>query len=251
MLSDREREIYSRTELLTGSAGLAALSGARVIVFGVGGVGGWCAEALLRTGVKHLTIVDFDNVSISNINRQVMATAESVGRPKAEVFRERLLQIDPDAAVKAVLTPFNADTAEGFDLTRYDCVVDAIDSVKDKAELIIRVTEAGIPLFSSMGAALKMDAGSVKTAEFRKVAGCRLALALRHRFKKEQRFPAGRFMCVYSEERLENSFPSDVNGSMMHITATFGMRLAGMVISHILSHAEQTPAQSVPAAEQP
>ncbi len=249
------KEIFNRASLLLGDEALERLAGARVAVFGIGGVGSWAAEALARTGVGSLTVVDADRVSVTNINRQAPATALTVGEPKVEVMARRLLEINPGLELELVNGRYTAETADGFDLGSYDAVIDAIDSLADKALLIMRATEAAAscperprrPLFvSSMGAALKLDPAKISVAEFWKVSGCPLAAALRRRFKKSGRFPARKFQCVYSPELLANkgaALPSDasmtygkaaVNGSLCHVTAIFGMTLAGLVIKDLV-----------------
>ena len=240
-------ELYNRTELLLGSEAMARLQRVRVIVFGVGGVGSWCAESLVRTGVTHLTIVDADKVAESNLNRQLMATTQTIGRPKVEALRERLLQINPEAEITAIEDIYTAETAERFQLETYDYVIDAIDSLQHKADLILHATRMHVRLFSSMGAALKLDPTRVKVAEFWKVMGCPLAAALRNKFKRTKQMPRRKFQCVYSDELLRNqgvAAASDgspeafhkvqTNGSLAHITAIFGFTLAGLVVKEIV-----------------
>jgi tRNA A37 threonylcarbamoyladenosine dehydratase len=203
----------------------------RVIIFGVGGVGSWCAESLVRTGVGHLTMVDCDVVCDSNINRQLMATTKTIGRPKVEVMRERLLEINPEADITARQEVFSAETAGNFNLDAYDYVIDAIDSLRDKALLILRACESKACLFSSMGAARKLDPQRVKVTEFWKVEGDPLARTLRKRFKHDGVFPTRKFQCVYSDERPSG----DVGGTAAHVTAVFGLTLASRVIQDTLS----------------
>ena len=230
---------FGRTELLIGSDAMERISAKRVILFGVGGVGSWCAEALIRSGFRHLTMVDFDRVNQSNINRQLPATQATVGQPKVDVMRRRLLEINPEAEIVVRETMYTDETADTFRLEEYDYVIDAIDSVADKALLICHACDAaaaGTRLFSSMGAALKTDPSRVAVAEFWKVRGCRLAAALRHRFKRSGQFPCHRFKCVYSDELVPNrmqqpALRKPVNGTLMHITAIFGLTLASLVIS--------------------
>ena len=225
------KEIFQRAEVLLGAEGMERLSEKRVILFGVGGVGSWCAEALVRTGLKHLTIVDFDCVDVTNVNRQLMATTKTVGQVKVEALKERLLAINPDAEVTALQKTFTEETAETFLLDTYDYIIDAIDSLKDKALLIELACQTKAKFFSSMGAALKLAPTRIQVAEFWKVKGDPLARALRNRFKKEKRFPKRKFQCVYSDESPRTSNPS--KGSLVHITAIFGMTLAGLVIQDI------------------
>ena len=234
----------------------------KVIIFGVGGVGSWCAESLVRSGISHLTVVDSDRVCVTNINRQLMATVKTVGQVKVEALKERLLTINPMAEIDARQQIFSEETADSFCLDSYDYIIDAIDSLKDKRLLIEMACNTKAVFFSSMGAALKMDPTRIKVAEFWKVEGCPLARALRQRFKRLKRKPARKFLCVYSDELLENkghnascgtekcmcpkakngpgdaallnhewcSSKAQINGSLMHITAIFGMTIAGLVV---------------------
>jgi len=239
------RDIFQRTELLLGEETVQRIAEARVIIFGVGGVGSWCAETLVRSGIHHLTMVDSDEVVASNINRQLMATTATIGQPKVEVLRERLQTINPDAEITAICGRYNADTAERFRLEDYDYVIDAIDSLKDKALLINNVTRtANTQLFSSMGAARKFDPTKIKVTEFWKVEGDPLARTLRHKFKQMGEYPERKFLCVYSDEirsqkseirsqRSEVSNQPTPNGTMAHITAIFGNMLASLVLKHI------------------
>lgn len=236
-----KKQYFDRTALLVGDEAMERISGVRVIVFGLGGVGSWAAECLVRTGVGHITLVDSDRVSVSNINRQLPATSETIGLFKTEVTHKRLLAINPEAEVRVFTLFYDADSASAIDLTEYDYIIDAIDSLKDKVLLILNATRSGRKLYSSMGAALKMDPSRIKTGEFRTVKGCPLARALRQRFKRENIYPARKFTCVYSDELLENKgttsdtcdYKARINGSLCHITAIFGMMLAGEIIKDI------------------
>ena len=229
--------IFRRSELLLGEEAMGRIGEKRVIVFGVGGVGSWCAESLVRSGIRKLTIVDSDRVSITNINRQLMATTKTVGEVKVEALKERLTSINPSAEITAVQQVFTAETASQFCLEGYDYIIDAIDSLKDKALLILMACQTKARFFSSMGAALKLDPTRIKTAEFWKVTGDPLARSLRNRFKREKVFPSRKFQCVYSDELLQNQKPIALddkgNGSIVHITAVFGLMLAGLVIQDI------------------
>ena len=247
-----EEGIFNRTELLLGKKMVHSIAQKRVILFGVGGVGSWCAESLIRSGIHHLTIVDSDCVCTTNINRQLMATTKTIGRPKVEVLRERLLDINPNAEIQALQQVYCAETADSFHIETYDYILDAIDSLENKALLIRRACDSSATFFSSMGAALKMDPLKIDVAEFWKVKGCPLAKALRQKFKKSKQFPSKKFKCVYSEELLENkgadtfhetSSPLTendwhaakvhTNGTITHTTAIFGFMLAGLVIQDI------------------
>ena len=219
--------MFTRTIQLLGEEGFRALQNARVILFGVGGVGGWCAEALLRTGIGHLTIVDFDKVDTTNLNRQVVATHENIGQSKVFEMQKRLLSIAPQADIQAIERQYNAATADTFDLAQYDIVVDAIDMVECKALLLYRATQAGCKVYSSMGAGRKTDPQKIRTAEFWKVQGCPLARALRTKMKKANLLPAAKIQCVYSEEI------SGDQGTLAPVVGVFGMTLASMVINDL------------------
>lgn len=248
-----EKGIFKRTELLLGTDLMNKIAGTRIILFGVGGVGGWCAESLVRSGVKYLTIVDSDYVCETNINRQLMATTKTIGQRKVDVLKTRLLEINPDAEINAIAEIYSEETSDSFQLETYDYIIDAIDSLKHKIHLILTATRTKAKLFSSMGAALKMDPTRIKVAEFWKVTGCPLAAAIRRRMKQGER-PAKKFMCVYSDDVLENkglkyegdeskssellkqdnpSVKAQTNGTLVHITAIFGFTLAGLIIQDI------------------
>lgn len=245
-----DKEIFSRNELLIGPEAAKKLSETRVILFGVGGVGSWCAESLIRSGIGHLTLVDSDQVSVTNINRQLPATTETVGLVKVEVMKQRLLTINPQADIMAIQGIYSGETAESFHLDNFDYILDAIDSLEHKTHLIVTATHTNATFFSSMGAALKLDPSRIKTAEFWKVHGCPLAAALRRRLKKNT-LPAKKFLCVFSDEVLENKgnppAPSPetsqwderkarINGTIAHTTAIFGFTLAGLVIQDVASY---------------
>jgi tRNA A37 threonylcarbamoyladenosine dehydratase len=261
-----DRGIFRRTELLIGKDALQRVNQARVIIFGVGGVGSWCAESLVRSGITNLTIVDSDRVCITNINRQLMATMTTVGQVKVEALKSRLLEINPDAQITALQKIYSAETADSFGIEGYDYVIDAIDSLENKALLIRHATATKVKFYSSMGAALKLDPTKIAVAEFWKVEGCPLARALRNKFKRSKQFPRRKFLCIYSPELVENrgvnhscgtsaclcpkakigpgdpalvnhewcSSKAQINGTMAHTTAIFGFMLAGLVIQDLL-----------------
>ena len=222
--------IFRRSELLLGEETMERIAQKRVIIFGVGGVGSWCAESLVRSGIRQLTIVDSDRVCITNINRQLMATTKTVGQVKVEALKERLLSINPKAEITELQKIFNEETAESFDLDSYDYIIDAIDSLKDKALLILMACRTNAKLFSSMGAALKLDPTRIRVTEFWKVQGDPLARVLRKKFKSLKLFPTRKFQCVYSDELLTNRGHNGTCGSIVHVTAIFGFMLAGLVI---------------------
>ena len=259
-----EKGIFQRTQLLLGKSFIEKASEKRVIIFGIGGVGSWCAESLVRSGIGHLTIVDSDRVCITNINRQLMATAKTVGKVKTDVLRERLLEINPKADIVALQKIYSPETSESFELDTYDFIIDGIDSLSNKVHLLQTATKTSATLFSSMGAALKMDPTRIKVAEFWKVQGCPLGAALRSRIKKSGGV-SKKFMCVYSDELLENkgenescgtdkcmcpkslhgpgdpdlvdhewcSLKAKINGTTSYMPAIFGMTIAGLVVQVI------------------
>ena len=237
-------DFFSRSEALLGVEGMKSLREKRVIIFGVGGVGSWCAEALVRTGLTHLTIVDDDIVQASNVNRQLPATRETLSRPKVEVLRERLLTINPEAEIIARQERVNEEWLKANGLERYDYIIDAIDSVAEKTDLILYASRVrGCKVFSSMGAALRFDPTQVRVAELMDVKGDALAKAVRARMKKEGQYPNRKVKCVYSleqaartqntEHRTQTDNPFSVKGSLMQVTAVFGCVLASLVIDDI------------------
>lgn len=260
-----DNAIFNRLNLLVGDETMQRLTSKRVIIFGVGGVGSWCAESLVRSGISHLTIVDSDCVCITNVNRQLQATTKTVGQVKVEVLKERLLEINPQAEINAKQEIYSAENAALFQLETYDYIIDAIDSLKDKVHLILHASTCPGKLFSAMGAALKMDPTQVQVGEFWEVQGCPLARAIRKRFKKMDEYPKKKFKCVFSPEVLPNkgmasacgtsacmcpkaivaagnpelanhewcSSKAQINGTTAHITAIFGFTIAGLVIQDI------------------
>ena len=264
-----EDAIFRRSELLLGNETMERIAQTRVIIFGVGGVGSWCAESLVRSGIRRLTIVDSDRVCITNINRQLMATTKTVGQVKVEALRERLLTINPKAEITALQKIFTEETSASFSIDSYDYIIDAIDSLKDKALLILMACQTKAKLFSSMGAALKMSPTHIQATEFWKVKGDPLARALRKKFKSQEQFPKRKFLCVYSDELLTNrghnatcgteqcmcpkakigpgdptllnhewcSSKAQINGTMAHVTAIFGFTLAGLVLQDVMNSA--------------
>lgn len=240
------QDIFLRARLLVGDEGMERIASRRILLLGVGGVGSWCAESLVRSGVQDLTLVDADCVNLSNVNRQLMATTKTVGLPKTEALRDRLLEINPQARITSVQALFTEETAGEFHLDSYDYIIDCIDSLKDKTALIELATHTPATFFSSMGAALKIDPTRIRVAEFWDVHGDPLARAIRKKFRREGRETGKPFLCVYSEELMENRGEAQepsaddvirkacVNGTLSHITAIFGHTLAGLVLQDIL-----------------
>ena len=230
-------DFFSRSEALLGSEVMDRLRTKRVILFGIGGVGSWCAEALVRTGLTHLTIVDGDIVQPSNVNRQLPASRETIGRPKVEVLRERLLTINPEAKIEAINAYYgeNGMSKDGFfnfHLSSFNYVIDAIDDVASKTDLIINASRArGVKVFSSMGAALRLDPTQVTTGELMSIKGDALARAVRARMKKVGIYPNKKIRCVYSTEQAQRC---ETRGSLMQVTAVFGCTLASLIIRDLL-----------------
>lgn len=225
-------DFFSRSEALLGAEAMKALRTKRVIIFGVGGVGSYAAEALIRTGLTHLTIVDGDTVQPSNINRQLPATRATLGMSKVEALKERLLSINPDAEIEAV-AEFYHDDDENLKskILHHQYLIDAIDSVDDKVHLILYASRVrGMKVFSSMGAALRFDPTQVTTGELMTIQGDALAKAVRARMKKIGLHPNKKIRCVYSTEQAQRC---ETRGSLMQVTAVFGCTLASMVVEDI------------------
>jgi tRNA A37 threonylcarbamoyladenosine dehydratase len=250
---------FHRTEILVGTDAMNRLINGRVILFGVGGVGGPCAEALIRSGIGHLTLVDSDLVCITNVNRQIQAVTGNVGAVKVDALTERLRAINPNATIEPLQKSYTPDTKDEFDLESYDVVLDSIDSLYCKVDLLTTCIERDITVFSSMGAACKMDPGRIKTGPIWETMGCPLAKVVRRALRKQE--VTGTFDCVYSDESVPNQITvspcgsgdcfcpkagldgeenedtwcaqkASVNGSLMHMTASFGLQLAWLAIRH-------------------
>ena len=175
---------FSRTQLLFGEEGMEKLYRARVAVFGIGGVGGYTVEALARSGIGTLDLIDDDRVCLTNLNRQIIATRKTVGQYKVDVAEQRILEINPDAVVHTYKTFYTPQTAEQFDFTQYDYVVDAIDTVTGKLELVEQAQKAGVPIISSMGAGNKIDPTAFEVADIYETSVCPLARVMRRELKK-------------------------------------------------------------------
>ncbi|MDR2741532.1 MAG: tRNA threonylcarbamoyladenosine dehydratase [Treponema sp.] len=255
--------LFQRLALIIGPEALDALERTRVLVFGVGGVGSWCAEALVRSAVGAVGIVDSDSVCVTNINRQVQATSATVGRLKAEALKERLLEINPRCRVTAVSEVFSGETAPSFGIEDADYVIDAIDSLTNKLDLIEYAVNAGKVVYSSMGMAQKLDPARLKTADLWETRGCPLARLVRAGLRK--RGFGGPLTVVYSDERLprcsgipvscgaprclcpprnlgESGAPVEwcsskkvINGSAVTVTSVAGMILASLVVRDVYS----------------
>ena len=231
-------ERFTRTKMLLGEEAVSSLERARVIVFGVGGVGSFACEALIRAGVGSIDFVDNDTVSITNINRQLVALTSTIGRYKTEVIAERAADINPNIKTKCHNVFFNRDTAESFDFSEYDYVIDAIDSVSSKLLLIERCVEAGIPIISSMGTGNKLHPEMFRVEDIYKTSGCPLARVMRRELRKRG---IKKLSVVYSPEEPKSSeFLSDpessrrgIPGTVSFVPPAAGLLLAGKVIRDI------------------
>ncbi len=235
---------FARTELLLGVEALEKLSRSRVAVFGIGGVGGFVCEALARSGVGKFDLIDNDKVSLTNLNRQIIATHKTIGRAKAEVMKEHILDINPDAEVRVYECFFLPENGDEFPFEEYDYVVDAVDTVTAKIELVRRAEEKNIPIISSMGTGNKLDAGQFIIADIYQTRMCPLAKVMRHELKKR-----GIQKCkvIYSEEMpvrpirgqglQEEEKPvgkRSVPGSVAYVPSVAGLMIAGEVIKDLI-----------------
>lgn len=226
---------FARTELLIGAAGVACLARAHVAVFGIGGVGGYAVEALARSGIGTLELVDHDTVSITNLNRQIFALHSTIGKYKADVAKERILDINPQAQVYVHKIFYMPDTAAQFDFTVYDYVIDAIDTVTGKLALIEQAQAAGTPVISSMGAGNKMDPAAFQVADIYETSVCPLARVMRRELKKRG---IPKCKVVYSKEQPLQPVNADshkaVPGSSAFVPSAAGLLLAAEVVKDLL-----------------
>ena len=218
--------IFEREAWLVGEAALEKLRNSRVALFGVGGVGSYAAEALARGGVGSIELVDNDTVSITNINRQLCALHSTVGRPKVSVVAERLRDINPRIHVTERAELFLPETAESFDFTKYDYVIDAIDTVSGKIAIIERCAAAGVPVISCMGTGNKLDPTAFKVADIAKTSVCPLARVMRRELKKRG---ISHVKVVYSEEIARRSAGTDENGRALPASISFVPSVAGLI----------------------
>ncbi|MBQ7053421.1 MAG: tRNA threonylcarbamoyladenosine dehydratase [Clostridia bacterium] len=228
-------ERFIRTALIFGDEGMSRLRGARVAVFGVGGVGGHCAQALARAGVGAIDVFDDDVVSITNINRQAVAMTSTIGRPKVDVIRDQILDINPEADVVCHRMFFAPENADEIDFSRYAYVVDCIDTVKAKVELICRAKAAGVPVISAMGAGNKLDPTRFEVEDLSKTSVCPLCRVMRTQLKKRG---ITRHKVVYSREEpcrvvADASNGRHAPGSVSFVPPVMGLILAGEVIKDL------------------
>ena len=244
---------FSRTQLLLGEESMKKLSDMRVAVFGIGGVGGYVCEALVRTGIGHFDLIDDDKVCLTNLNRQIIATRKTVGLYKADVMKERMLEINPNVEVNVYKCFFLPENADEFPFADYDYVIDAVDTVTAKVELVMKCKEMNVPIISSMGAGNKLDASAFKVADIYKTKMCPLAKVMRHEMKKRG---VKNLKVVYSEEKparpIEDMSIScrthcicppgaqhkcterrDIPGSVAFVPSVAGLIIAGEVIKDL------------------
>lgn len=219
---------FSRTEALLGEQAMEKLKKARVAVFGIGGVGGHVVEALVRSGVGAVDIVDSDKVCLSNLNRQIIATESSIGKYKVDVMKERILDINPEAVVNVHKCFYLPETKDEFDFSQYSYVVDAVDTVTAKIQLVMEAAEAGVPIISSMGAGNKLDPTAFQVADIYKTSVCPLAKVMRRELKKRG---IKKLKVVYSREQpvVKNAVPA----SVAFVPSVVGLIIAGEVIKDL------------------
>ena len=235
-------DTFSRTEMLLGSEAMERLSQAHVAVFGLGGVGGYVCEALVRSGVRHFDIIDADTVSRTNLNRQIIATVESVGQKKTDVMKKRMLSINPDAVIQVHDCFFLPENSSEFDFTKYDYVVDAVDTVTAKLEIISCAKKAGVSVLSSMGTGNKLNPQAFRAVDISKTKVCPLAKVMRRELKKRG---IEHVKCVYSEEEpltpvvnTDEEIPEgrrSIPGSTAFVPASAGLLIAAEVIRDLTS----------------
>ncbi len=229
---------FSRTELLIGKEALEILSKARIAVFGIGGVGGYTVEALVRSGIQHIDIIDNDTVCLTNLNRQIIATHSSIGKYKVDVMKERILDINPQAEVNVHKCFYLPETSSLFDFTAYDYIVDAVDTVTAKINLILQAKEAGTKIISSMGAGNKLDPTQFMVADISQTSVCPLARVMRQECKKRK---IKDVKVVYSTEKalrpIGDMEEPDVPGSTAFVPSVAGLIIAGEIIKDLTQEA--------------
>lgn len=223
---------FARTEILFGAKAMARLAQARVAIFGVGGVGGYVAEALVRSGVGSFDLIDNDEVSLTNLNRQIIATYDTIGRPKVEVMRERMLSINPKADIAVRQCFFLPENQDEFDFSRYDYVVDAVDTVAAKIAIVLKAQAAQVPVMSSMGAGNKVNPASFEVADIYQTSVCPLARVMRQAMKKHG---VKHLKVVYSKELpLAPAASSESKGTLgrpVPGSTAFAPSVAGLIIA--------------------
>ena len=232
---------FDRTALLIGKDGLEKLKNSKIIVFGVGGVGGYAVEGLTRSGVGNITIVDDDVVSVTNINRQIIATVDTVGKDKVEVIKDRILSINPDCKVTAIKAFYSPENSSDFDFSAYDYVIDAIDTVTGKIDLCVKAENSNTPIISSMGAGNKLDPTAFEVTDIYKTSVCPLAKVMRRELKARN---VKKLKVVYSKEEpikpLETDAQTDgkkrIPASISFVPSVVGLIIAGEVVKDLIKN---------------
>lgn len=222
-------DIFSRTERLIGEDALRKLQNSNIIIFGLGGVGSYTAEALARSGIGKMTVVDKDTVDITNINRQLYALRSTVGKPKAEVAKARILDINPECEITAIQKMYLPENSEDFNLSQYDYIIDAIDNVTAKIDLAVKAEQLGIPIISSMGTGNKLDPAAFKVSDIYKTSVCPLCRVMRTQLKKRG---VKKLKVVYSEE-MPKTDGERTPASISFVPPAAGLIIAGEVIRDI------------------
>jgi tRNA A37 threonylcarbamoyladenosine dehydratase len=228
---------FSRTENLIGTEKLEIIKNSHIAIFGIGGVGGYVAESLARSGVGNIDLIDNDTVSITNLNRQIIAAHSTIGKYKTEVMKERILDINPNATVTTHNLLYLPETADNFDFSKYDYIIDAIDNVTGKISLVLKAQEANTPIISSMGTGNKLDPSKLQITDISKTSVCPLAKVMRYELKKRG---VKKLKVVFStEEPIKDKLnPSRIPASMTFVPATAGLLMANEVIKDIIKSAE-------------
>lgn len=223
------KEEFSRTAKVIGEENLDKLNNAHIAVFGIGGVGGHAAEALVRAGIGNIDIIDSDTVSLSNINRQIVALHSTVGKLKVEVLKDRLIDINPDLNINVYPVFYDESTENQFDFEKYDYIVDAIDSIASKIELIVNATEKNVKIISAMGAGNKLEPSLFEVSDIYKTSVCPLAKTMRYELKKRG---VKKLKCVYSKElpKVRTTPP----GSLSFTPSVMGLIMAGEVVKDLI-----------------
>ena len=230
---------FSRTELILGKEAMEKLASSRVAVFGIGGVGGYTVEALVRSGVGAIDVIDDDKVCLTNLNRQIYATHKTIGKYKVDVAAERIADINPNAKVTTFKTFYTPETAQEFDFTQYDYVVDAIDTVTGKIALVLQAQEAGVPIISSMGAGNKLDPTAFQVADIYQTSVCPLAKVMRRELSRRG---VKALKVVYSKEKPltpaqpeeKDSTKRQIPGSNAFVPSVVGLIIAGEVVKDLI-----------------
>lgn len=234
---------FARTEMLLGSQAMSRLHAARVAVFGVGGVGGFAAEALIRAGVGSMALIDNDTVALSNLNRQIIALHSTLGRSKVQVMAERLQDINPNAQIACHEMFYLPENADAIDLSQFDYIIDAVDTVAAKLELITRANALGVPIISAMGAGNKLDPSQIVITDIYKTATCPLARVIRAQCRKRG---VRRLKVAYSTEPALHPAPAEeptsrraTPGSVSFVPSVMGLMIAGEVVRDIINQSEE------------